>query len=387
MLSLYGEALKRTQIATSKICSFLHNKYYRGKASMQQTKTNQNTGRLQPRLRTALSLTLALATLASGSEALACASCGCSLSTDWGSQGVSTALGFSGDLSYTYINQSTPIYGNTKNPSAAFLSNLYANGQEIELSTKTQTITAAINYNSDTWGIGVQIPYLNRTHATDGSLQPGDTATTAPLGTYYATSSDSGIGDVRVVGRYSGFSEARTTGLIAGIKLPTGSTNANFSGGAGPLDSGLQLGTGSTDIIYGAFTSGLISTYGWFVQGTVQHAISGFKTEATGTYRPGDTFSLNTGIRYAGFGATVTPMLQLNLVHRNSDEGTSVNNDVLTGAPISSGTLAYLAPGVSVRVGGGTSIYGFVQLPIYQNVGSLQLVPQYTATVGVHHTF
>jgi hypothetical protein len=80
-------------------------------------------------------------------------------------------------------------------------------------------------------------------------------------------------------------------------------------------------------------------------------------------------------------------MLQLNIVHRNSDEGTSVNLDVLTNAPISSGTLAYLAPGASVRLGGGMSVYGFVQLPIYQNVGSLQLVPKYTATLGVRQFF
>lgn len=359
---------------------------------MQHTRTKQNTGQFQPRLRVALSLTLALATLASGSEALACASCGDILSKDWETQGQTTHQGLSADLSYSYINQNTPIYGSSK-PSAAFLNNsLYANGQEIETSTITQTVTASFNYNSDTWGVSFQIPYLNRTHATNGNLVPanGDTPATVPQGTNGATSSDSGIGDVRIIGRYSGFSAEQSTGIIAGIKLPTGSTGANFNGGPGagsPLDSGLQLGTGSTDIIYGAYTSGLISTYGWFVQGTVQHAISGFKTEATGTYRPGDAYSLNTGIRYAGFGAKVVPMLQLNIVHRNSDEGSSVNNDVLTGAPISSGTLAYLAPGASVRVGGGMSVYGFVQLPVYQNVGSLQLVPRYTATLGVRRSF
>jgi hypothetical protein len=354
--------------------------------SVQPTQTNKKT-RLSHPLRTALSLTFALAALASGNEAFACASCGCSLSTDWGSQGVSTATGFSADLSYTYINQDTPIYGSTKNPPSSLINTLYANGQEIETATKTQTVTAAINYNGETWGISVQIPFLDRTHGTNGTtVVPGD------LGANYTTSSGSGLGDIRVIGRYSGFSEARTTGLIAGIKLPTGSTNQNFNGGAGagtPLDAGLQLGTGSTDIIYGAYTSGLISKYGWFVQGTVQHAISPLVTTADGvtTYRPGDTFSLNTGIRYAGFGATVSPMLQLNLVHKNSDEGTNVNNDVLTGAPISSGSLAYLAPGVSVRLGGGSSVYGFVQIPVCENVGSLQLVPKFTATIGVHHLF
>jgi len=356
---------------------------------VQPTQTIKKT-RLSHQLRTVLSLTFAVAALGSGSEAFACASCGCTLSTDWGSQGVSTATGFSADLSYTYINQDTPIYGSTKNPSASLINTLYAGGQEIETATKTQTVTAAINYNGETWGVSVKIPFLDRTHGTNGTTNnPG---VGGDLGANYTTSSGSGLGDISVIGRYSGFSEGRTSGLIAGIKLPTGSTNQNFNGGAGagtPLDAGLQLGTGSTDIIYGAYTSGLISKYGWFVQGTVQHAISPLVTTADGvtTYRPGDTISLNTGIRYAGFGATVSPMLQLNLVHRNSDEGTNVNNDVLTGAPISSGSLAYLAPGISVRLGGGSSVYGFVQIPVYENVGSLQLVPKFTATIGLHHSF
>ena len=107
-------------------------------------------------------------------------------------------------------------------------------------------------------------------------------------------------------------------------------------------------------------------------------------------YRPGDAYLLNTGIRYAGFGAKVSPMLQLNVIRRQADSGApdalgnrSVPIDPVTGVPVSGGTLAYLAPGVSVRVGGGASVYGFVQIPIYQNVNSLQLTPGYTLTMGV----
>lgn len=117
------------------------------------------------------SAVLALAAISSN-QASACASCGCTLSTDWGSQGVSTAQGFSADLSYAYINQNKPIYGSNTKSSAALINTLYANGQEIETATKTQTVTAAFNYNSDTWGISLQIPYLNRSHATNGNLDP-----------------------------------------------------------------------------------------------------------------------------------------------------------------------------------------------------------------------
>ncbi len=342
-------------------------------------------------IRTAIAITLALLPLAEINDALACASCGDTLSKDWGSQGVSTMTGYSADLSYTYINQNRMIYGSSK-PSPALINTLYANGQEIETDTKTQIATASFNYNSDTWGVSFQIPYLARNHSTNGQLNPAtDTPASVPQGTNGAISSDNGIGDVRIIGHYSGFSDDASTGLIAGIKLPTGSTDTNFTGGPGagaPLDAGLQLGTGSTDIIFGGYTSGLISKYGWFVQGTVQHAISPLVDEGPGgTFRPGDAHLLNAGIRYAGFGARVSPMLQLNIIHRNSDQGTGVFTDVLTGASISGGTLAYLAPGATIRVGGNTSVYGFVQLPVYQNVSSLQLVPQYTLTLGIYKNF
>ena len=230
------------------------------------------------------------------------------------------------------------------------------------------------------------VPYLSRNHGTYGAGTAGATAVDT---TALTTSSNSGIGDVRIVGRYNGFSEDSSSGLIVGIKLPTGNTSGTFSDGA-TLDAGLQIGTGSTDLILGGYTTGTIDTYGWFLQGTVQHAIA-TKSLSGADYRPGDAYSLNTGIRYAGFGAKVSPMLQFNIIKRlaDTDNGSGVNVplDPVTGVPVSGGTLAYLAPGISVRVGGGASVYGFVQIPIYQNVNSLQLTPSYTVTMGVRQSF
>ena len=326
-----------------------------------------------------------LAALISGGNAYACAACGCTLSTDWGSQGagqeISTKQGFSTDLSYSYVNQNRMVYGSGR-ASGTQIGSLYANGQEIETLTQTQMVTASLNYTGENGGFMLQVPYLYRTHATDGTINNPN----APLGSNYTTSSDRGMGDVRIIGSYTGLSTDKTSGIIAGLKLPTGSTDTLFNGGAGAgsaLDSGLQLGTGSTDIILGGFTSGLVSTYGWFVQGTVQHAVATEPALGGLTYRPGDTYALNAGIRSAAFGSKVSPMLQINIIRHQADSGTSVPTDVFTGASVSGGTLAYLAPGLSVRTGRGMSVYGFVQLPVYQNVSSLQLVPQYTVTIGL----
>ncbi len=337
---------------------------------------------MKQRINTAIGAALTLAgTLASGG-AFACAACDSTLSKDWETQGIVTKPGFTVDLSYSTLNQNQQRYGSGKASGAQINALLNAPApQEIEAFTKTQTLTAALTYTGEVYSVGVQIPFVNRTHGTYGAV--------APLGSNYTTSSDNSLGDVRVVGRYNGFSSEKSWGLIAGVKLPTGNTGANFTAGtfAGqPLDAGLQIGTGSTDIILGGYTSGSIHEYGWFAQGTVQRAVATDAALAGASYRPGDAYTVNTGVRYAEFGARVTPMLQLNIIKRQADSGTGVPTDALTGVPVSGGTLAYVAPGVSIRAGDGMSFYGFVQLPVYQKVNSLQIVPQYTMTLGVRQS-
>ncbi len=312
-------------------------------------------------------------------EALACAACGCTLSKDWGTQGISTTPGFTADLSFDYINQNQQRYG-TGTASSNQINALSAVGQEIEDYTTTRTTMASLNYTSDTWGISAMIPFVDRTHGTFGTGA-------YPVTTNYASSSDNGIGDIRIIARYSGYSADKTAGIIAGIKLPSGSNNATFNDGVTPLDRSLQIGTGSTDVILGGYFIGAIEQYGWFAQGTVQHAIA-TKSIAGADYRPGDAYSLDTGIRYAKFGAKFTPMLQLNFIHRRPDTGADATPpDALTGGSGSGGTLVYFAPGALYRVGGGTSVYGFIQLPLYQNVNSLQLSPRYILSLGVKQSF
>ena len=274
-------------------------------------------------IRAFIAAVIALLPLACMNQAHACAACGCTLSKDWGAQGISATPGFSAALSYDYINQNQQRDG-SGSASPELIDQLQAAGQEIEDYTATRTTTASLNYTGDTWGVDTQIPFVQRTHGTFGD------------GAGYSSSSDNAIGDMRIIGRYTGFSADKTAGIIAGIKLPTGSTGANFNAGdaAGtPLDPSLQLGTGSTDVILGGFMTGAIGVYGWFAQGTVQHALATKSFDGM-DYTPGDTYALNAGVRYAKFGARFTPMLQLNYVHRQPDSGAAATPaDALSGGP------------------------------------------------------
>ena len=63
------------------------------------------------------------------------------------------------------------------------------------------------------------------------------------------------------------------------------------------------------------------------------------------------------------------------------DEGDNAD-EVNTG-----GTLLYISPGITVSVSQQVAIYGFVQVPIYQDLNGVQLAPHYTASLGVRYTF
>ncbi len=73
---------------------------------------------------------------------------------------------------------------------------------------------------------------------------------------------------MRVVGRYLGFTEDKSVGVQFGLKLATGSFDNNFIAGpqeGEPFDRGLQPGTGTTDLLVGAFTFGALSRdWDWF---------------------------------------------------------------------------------------------------------------------------
>jgi hypothetical protein len=311
----------------------------------------------------------------------ACASCGCTLSSDWESQGFTSRTGWAFDLRYDYLDQDQLRHGTgtISSPAAAAI---VTNGdsQEVEKYTRNRYVTVGIDYSgSPDWGINLQVPYIERDHSTLGTNSDGHTP--GPDGGQY-DSKTSSLGDIKLIGRYQGFSAQHNFGVLFGFKLPTGShTQTGTStdpGNPGPvtIDRGLQPGTGTTDVIVGAYYfNDFGKDWSYFIQSTYQSAV-----DSKDHYRPGDGFNLNLGLRYLGFDSVV-PQLQLNGRHVERDSGDNADT-ISTG-----GTLVYLSPGVVVPVGRETSVYGFVQVPIYQEVNGVQLTPRYTFSLGVHRTF
>lgn len=298
--------------------------------------------------------------------ALACSSCGCTLSSDWDSQGFATQSGFRVDLRYDYIDQSQLRSGTD----AVDRSEIpLPQDREIEDSTINRYTTLGLDYspNAD-WGVNVQVPYSNRSHST---FAEGETT--------LSSSHSSSIADVRVLARYQGFSPQHDTGIQFGLKLPTGSHDVRFATGTeagNPLDRGLQPGSGTTDLLLGAYTFGTLNqNFDWFGQGLLQVAL-----DSSDDYRTGASVNVNAGIRYMAH-PRVTPQLQFNLRTQQRDGGEEADVDN------SGGTLLDLSPGLSVEITQGLHAYGFVQVPLYQRVNGFQLAPHWTASVGLHYAF
>jgi hypothetical protein len=323
--------------------------------------------------RYSLAFLCGIAALIIGNEVFACAACEGMASKDWQGQSVSSQPGWSVGYFYDFINQDQFRQGKSNLSYSSALAALGGSGNEVETQTATRISTLDADYNNADWGVSLQLPIYDRYHTT---LQTGDG------GFNYSNSVD--MGDMRIIGKYTGISSDASAGLILGIKLATGATKTTFALG-GTVDRALQAGTGSNDLIFGAFYVGQTGNLGWFMQGTAQHAVT-----TTDGYTPGDNFNVSFGARYAEFGQRVTPLIQLNLMHRKSDSGANASyftGGPYTGMPLSGGDMAYIAPGVSVRIGGGFSAYGYLQLPVYQNVTGVQLVPSKIVSIGVKRYF
>jgi hypothetical protein len=321
------------------------------------------------------------------STAMACASCGCTMSTDWSQQGLATMGGWNFDLRYDLLNQNELRSGTSRisAATAAQTPNNEGTPAEVEEFTKTQTVTLGLDYASSAgWGVALSIPYLRRSHATYGSASDFGQTDGYPDATNGYRSSTNAIGDIKLVGRYYDFTEDRNWGLLAGVKLPTGSNNqtgtANDGSGATLIDPGLQPGTKTTDLLLGIY--GFLkpeNQWSFFGQAVYQTALKSATFDGA-SYKPGNSLNLTLGARYAGW-TSVVPTVQINarFVERDSGDAADV---FATG-----GKLVYASPGLIAPLSDKVSLYGYVQVPVYQDVNGIQLTPRTIVSVGTRFSF
>lgn len=292
-----------------------------------------------------LAATFALSLISN--EALACA-CGCGIFGVGTSSLIPSEQGGTAFLQYDYINQSRN-WSKEKQASSD-------NNEDKQI--KSQVVTAGMQYMFNRqWGVAARVPYVTRSAKSSMMDGNGDTMN------HFARVNS--IGDIRINGIYSGFSDDMSSGITFGLKLPTGQSNAK-----GFHSRDMQIGTGTTDSLLGAYHMGKIigaEKWNWFAQGNWQHAVNSHNR-----YRPGDEFSAASGVYYnAGsfLGVKkVAPIFQVTGSKKSHDTGLSSN-------AINSGySHAYFAPALELNFGK-FKTYADVEFPIYQNTRGNQLVP------------
>jgi hypothetical protein len=322
------------------------------------------TGIAEPLVPHSRFLACALLAVLAAPRAFACSACGCTLDSDWAAQGLVASGGWRLNLRYDFFEQDQLRSGTDRVSPARFA---YPADVEVQRYTINRNATLALDSspNKD-WGVNLSLPWYDRAHAT---IAAGDTE--------LSTSHDRGVGDLRIVARYSGFAAQRSSGLLFGLKLPTGRFTDTFDRGpqrGATVDRGLQLGSGTVDAILGVYRFGAWSPdWGYFAQAIVQQPL-----DSREGFRPGTGVNLNFGLRYTA-STTWVPQLQINARAERRERG--VNADVAN----SGATLVYLSPGITWQPTRRFAAFAFVQKPVYQRVNGLQLEATEFVSLGLQY--
>ncbi len=273
---------------------------------------------------------------------LACA-CGCGVFDVGTASMFAQHAGAMAFLEYDYLDQNKNWSGTSQAPAD--------NNDDKHI--RTSFMNAGLQYQFNrSWGVSVEVPYWHRYFQTVDE-DSGD----------IVDFTHGAMGDIRIKGSYTGFSADMSTGLTFGLKLATGETD--YAG----FDPDTSVGSGSTDLLLGAYHLGNLSSNGqwrYFLQAQWDEPVS-----HKANYRPGDEVVTAAGAYYEGWQlsptAKIAPVLQLNATYRGHDGGPD-------GHPEDSGyTRLLVTPGVQVDISK-LSLFLDVGLPVHTNVSGNQLV-------------
>ena len=196
---------------------------------------------------------------------------------------------------------------------------------------------------------------------------------------------DTGIGDVRLFGRYTVFQDdapGRNFRIapFVGLELPTGDDDEHD--GLGRLPQPLQLGSGSWDPFFGVV--GTWQTLDYQIDAQASYQVN---TEAN-NFEFGDVLSFDASLQYRLWPRELGPgvpgflygVVEANLIHRGKNEIDGRND------PDSGGTSLFLDPGLQY-VTRRWVLEAIVQLPVFQDLNGDALKVDYVVRAGFRFNF
>jgi hypothetical protein len=170
------------------------------------------------------------------------------------------------------------------------------------------------------------------------------------------------MGDIRLNAIWTGLAKDQSVGINLGVKLPSGNwTEPN-------VERSVQVGTGSTDILFGFYQKHAITKDGhwtWFNQAQLDAPVI-----SQGGYTPGIAVDVASGVYYSGLSigkVKIRPIGQALFTTVGADSGPAASGQNNGFQQLS------LAPGIEFEVHP-VRVYADVALPVMNNVSGNQLI-------------
>ncbi len=191
----------------------------------------------------------------------------------------------------------------------------------------------------------------------------------------------SGLGDLRLTGKYRFWKKQMDAAVLIGVKAPTGKVS-DIDKSGDKAEPELQPGSGSWD-----FTAGLaVSRSFWQRWGLASAAQYTYRGEGTGATRLGDIFRWDLGASYALKPLGQNPNLslvaefQLQWSGRERSPGSDKVFD-------SGGTVLFFSPGISADFTKSFSAFVATPIPVSQDLGGQHVETKYGLLAGASWHF
>lgn len=277
-----------------------------------------------------------LAAVLAPASAWACA-CGCGVFDVGTSAMFPTDEGPMAFFNYAYQDQNRNWKGSSTAPAA--------NNDDKEIETHFINFGGQYLFNRS-WGVQLEVPYDFRHFKTEDDAGK------------IVTRNWNQLGDIRIRGMYTGFLADLSAGLTLGVKLPTG----DYKFDNHVVDRDTQIGTGSTDVLFGGFFHHNLDENQWW-NGFAQFELD-VPVLTQDQYRPGVELDSAFGVDYHRWSigrVQISPVAQLIFSERTSDSGANSARPTATGYQ-----RVMLSPGVEFDVHP-VKIYADAELPVFQH--------------------
>ena len=243
---------------------------------------------------------------------------------------------------------------------------------------QTSTMIAGFQYFwNEKWGFQVLVPSANTLYrySQHNDEHAGEHAGEEHEGEEVVTKQWWAMGDIRLNAIWTGFSKDQSTGINLGVKLPSGNwTEPN-------VERSVQVGTGSTDILFGFYQRHRITSDGhwnYFTQAQLDAPVI-----SQGGYTPGIAVDVAAGTYYTGLSigkVRIRPIAQALFTSVGNDYGPASSQQNNTFQQLS------LAPGIEFEVHP-VRLYADVAMPVMNHVEGNQLIAPAQVRVIASYSF